>query len=76
MTTVQKVADSIDKLMFDQGKRNKDLAELLKVTPTQASMIRRGLSQLNTNDLFIVAHWLNVGADDLARGYALTSLAS
>lgn len=76
MTTVQKVADSIDKLMFDQGKRNKDLAELLKVTPTQASMIRRGLSQLNTNDLFVVAHWLNVGADDLARGYTLTSLAS
>lgn len=73
MTTIQKVADSIDKLMFDQGKRNKELAELLKVTPTQASLIRRGFTQLNTNDLFTVAHWLGVGADDLARGYILTS---
>lgn len=76
MTTQQTVADSIDKLMHDQGKRNKDLAELLDISPRMAGYLRKGSSRISTGDLATVAKWLGVSTDDLITGYTLVPLAA
>lgn len=76
MTTAQKIADSIDKLMYDQGKKNKELSELLDVTQIQASLMRRGKSSIDVDDLFTVSRWLGVTTEDLARGYELVPMAA
>lgn len=72
MTTTERVAESINWLMFSQNKKNTELAELLSITNTQAGNIRKGIAKLDTDALFTVAHWLGVRTDDLARGYELS----
>lgn len=76
MTTQQTVADSIDKLMHDQGKRNKDLAELLGISRQMAGRLRNGSSRITTGDLAKIAAWLEVSTDDLITGYKLVPLAA
>ena len=76
MTTQQTVADSIDKLMHDQGKRNKDLAELLGTSRTMAGRLRKGSTRITTGDLAKIAAWLEVSTDDLITGYKLVPLAA
>lgn len=76
MTTEQTIADSIDKLMHDQGKRNKDLADLLGISPRMAGYLRSGSSRISTGDLATVAKWLGVSTDSLITGYTLVPLAA
>ena len=76
MTTQQTVADSIDKLMHDQGKRNTDLAELLGISRQMAGNLRKGSTRISTGDLATVAKWLGVSTDSLITGYTLVPLAA
>lgn len=57
--------------MFEQGKSNKDLANLIGVTETHAAKIRNGKASLQMEELFQVAKWLNVKTDELAEGFIL-----
>ena len=76
MTIEKTVADSIDKLMHDQGKKNKDLAELLEISPHMAGYLRRGSTRISTGDLAKIAKWLGVSTDSLIAGYELATNAA
>lgn len=76
MTTNELVAQSIDQLMFNQGKTNKELAQLLKVTEPRASLIRSGKAELKLDQFFLVADWLGVSMTDLRNGFELVPKAA
>ncbi|WP_237223534.1 helix-turn-helix domain-containing protein [Rothia nasimurium] len=71
MTENAKVAESIDQLMYFQGKSTKDLAELLEVSESRASLLRNGKSELKLNQFFIIADWLQVSMNELRAGFQL-----
>lgn len=76
MTANEQVAESIDQLMFSQGKTNKELAQLLKVTEPRASLIRSGKAELKLDQFFLVADWLGVSMSDLRNGFELVPKAA
>ena len=69
--TTQKIARSIDLAMEYREKTNKELAELLEVSESRASLLRNGKADLRIDQLYAVAGWLGYGTDDLARGLVL-----
>lgn len=71
MTENTKVAESIDQLMYFQGKSTKDLAKLLEVSESRASLLRNGKSELKLNQFFIIADWLQVSMNELRTGFQL-----
>lgn len=76
MTEGIKVAESIDQLMYYQGKSTKELAKLLEVSESRASLLRNGKSELKLNQFFIIADWLQVPMNELRAGFQLVPKAA
>ena len=73
MQLYKELAKSIDLLMREQGRSRKEMAALLGVAESRASLLANGKASLTVEQLFAVSDWLGVGVDDLRRGYTLTS---
>lgn len=69
--TTMKVARSVDQAMSYQGKSNKELAQILEVSESRASLLRNGKADMRIDQLYTVAEWLGFTTDELARGLIL-----
>lgn len=76
MTENSKVAESIDQLMYYQGKTTKELAELLDTNESRASLLRNGKADLKLNQFFLIADWLNVSTQELRAGFKMVPIAA
>lgn len=69
--TTMKVARSVDQAMSYQGKSNKELAQILEVSESRASLLRNGKADMRIDQLYAVSEWLGFTTDELARGLIL-----
>ncbi len=69
--TTTKVARSVDQAMSYQGKSNKELAKILEVSESRASLLRNGKADMRIDQLYAVSEWLGFTTDELARGLVL-----
>lgn len=75
MTHTERVARSIDLQMYTQGKSTNELANVLGVSQSAASLIRNGKTAIKVEQLYIISEWLHVSTDELHRGFHLVSAA-
>lgn len=76
MTENSRVAQSIDRVMYYQGKTTKELAELLDTNESRASLLRNGKAELKLNQFFLIADWLGVSMQELRAGFKLVPMAA
>lgn len=72
MTTTQTAAQSMKLLMSDQGKSQKELAQLIGTSANRASAIINGKAVVQIDELYRIARWLGVTVDQLCRGFEVT----
>lgn len=60
MTTKEVIAETVRGVMAMQSKTQKDLAELLGVTRQTAGQYYNGYTVMNTDQIAVVAAWLQV----------------
>lgn len=71
MDTRSKIAKSLQLLMRDQSKSNRDLAQLVECSENHASMLVRGKVAPTVIELYVIAEWLGVTTDQLGRGFTV-----
>lgn len=60
---IKKIADRITELREDAGKTQNEIAKLLKTTPQYYSTYERGIRDITTERLIILAEYYNVSMD-------------
>lgn len=65
------VANSVSLLMFQQGRKSVELAQLLGVSEFTSSRLRSGTTTWKVAYIKVAADWLGVTVTDLTNGYTV-----
>lgn len=65
------IANSVSLLMFQQGRKSVELAQLLGVSEFTSSRLRSGTTTWKVAYIKVAADWLGVTVTDLTNGYTV-----